>query len=67
MRWPAKVAADRQLGQVEERLGVVSHADVRQRKPLAPLLWSTGSTCFASYAAQLLEAQDALAMARQLR
>ena len=65
MRWPAKVAADRQLGQVEERLGVVSHADAWHEAARA-LLVDWFDVLRELRGAQLLEAQDAL-MARQLK
>ncbi|MBS0507842.1 MAG: hypothetical protein JSR53_10725, partial [Proteobacteria bacterium] len=65
MRWPAKVAADRQLGQVEQHLGMVSHADA-WHEAARGLLADWFDVLRELRGAQLLEAQDAL-MARQLR
>lgn len=65
MRWPAKVAADSQLGRVEERLGVAGHADA-WHEAARGLLADWFDVLRELRGAQLLEAQDAL-MARQLR
>ncbi len=64
VRWPAKVAADRLLGTVEEQLGQLGHADA-WHEAARSLLADWFDVLRDTRGAQLLEAQDAL-MARQL-
>jgi cobalt-zinc-cadmium efflux system outer membrane protein len=65
LRWPAKVAADRQLGAVEERLGVIGHADT-WHEAARGLLADWFDVLRDLRSAQLLQAQDTL-MQRQLQ
>lgn len=65
LRWPAKVAADRQLGNAEERLGQVGYADAWHEAGRA-LLADWFEVLRELRGAQLLQAQDAL-MQRQLK
>ena len=65
LRWPAKVAADRQLGSAEERLGQVGYADAWHEAGRA-LLADWFEALRELRGAQLLQAQDAL-MQRQLQ
>ena len=65
LRWPAKVAADRQLGSVAERLGQIGHADA-WHEAARGLLADWFEVLRDTRSAQLLEAQDRL-MQRQLK
>lgn len=65
LRWPAKIAADRQLGNAEERLGQVGYADAWHEAGRA-LLADWFEVLRELRGAQLLQAQDAL-MQRQLK
>jgi len=65
LRWPAKVAADRQLGGVEERLGHIGYADAWHEAARA-LLADWFDVLREMRGAQLLQAQDTL-MQQQLK